>query len=69
MLAGIIGLPAALAASLGVSRLTPAPGRSASQSCRVRVPGGETLFTGSSRLLRLRTAARPKDVEIAAVTA
>jgi cation/acetate symporter len=58
VLAGAIGLPLALIAALGASRLTPAPGRSALDIVReVRVPGGETLYDRELRLMRLRSRA------------
>jgi cation/acetate symporter len=55
VLAGAVGLPAALIAGLAVSRLTPKPGRAALDIVReVRVPGGETLYDREQRLLRLK---------------
>jgi cation/acetate symporter len=55
-LAGAVGLPLAFAAALAVSRVTPAPGRSALDIVReVRVPGGETLYDRELRLLRLKS--------------
>ncbi len=55
VLAGIIGLPAALIAATAVSRMTPAPGRGMLEiALDVRVPGGETLYDREMRLLRLK---------------
>ena len=55
VLAGIVGLPAALIAATAVSRMTPAPGRGMLEiALDVRVPGGETLYDRETRLLRLK---------------
>jgi cation/acetate symporter len=55
VLAGIVGLPLALIAASVVTRMTPAPGRTALDIVReMRVPGGETLYDRELRLLRLK---------------
>ncbi len=55
VLAGTVGLPAAVIAAMVVSRMTPAPGRGALEiAYDVRVPGGETLYDREVRLLRLK---------------
>jgi cation/acetate symporter len=58
VLAGAVGLPAALAAVVAVSVVTPQPGRTVlTHLMEVRVPGGETLYDREMRLQRLK--ARP----------
>src|SRR5262249_8734876 len=55
-LAAAVGLPLAFAAGIGVSLMTPAPGRTALDIVReMRVPGGETLYDREMRLLRLKS--------------
>jgi cation/acetate symporter len=55
VLAGIVGLPAAIVAAMVVSRMTPAPGRGSLEiALDIRVPGGETLYDREMRLLRLK---------------
>jgi cation/acetate symporter len=55
VLAGIVGLPAAIVAAMTVSRMTPAPGRGSLEiAFDIRVPGGETLYDREMRLLRLK---------------
>jgi cation/acetate symporter len=57
-LAGVVGFPLALIAAVTISKMTPAPGRSALDIVRdVRVPGGETVYDREMRLLRLRNRA------------
>lgn len=56
VLAGAIGLPAGLAATMVASVLTPAPsGNVVNILQEIRVPGGETLYDRELRLLRLRS--------------
>ena len=56
VLAGAIGLPAGLAATMVASVLTPVPGRNVVNILQeIRVPGGETLYDRELRLLRLRS--------------
>lgn len=55
VLAGAVGLPAAIGATIFASLSTPAPGRHVLDSLRdVRVPGGETLYDREMRLQRLK---------------
>ena len=54
-IAGILGLPAAIAGLMGVSVLSRAPGRHELELVRdIRVPGGEILYDREMRKLRLR---------------
>jgi cation/acetate symporter len=58
VLAGAVGLPLAVAATIVVSIMTPAPGRNVLDTLRdVRVPGGETLYDREMRLQRLKVRA------------
>jgi cation/acetate symporter len=58
VLAGAFGLPLAVAATIAVSLMTPAPGSAALDALRdVRVPGGETLYDREMRLQRLKSRA------------
>ena len=53
MLAAALGVPAALAAAISVTLLTPAPSRHALELVRdIRVPGGEILYDREARLER-----------------
>jgi cation/acetate symporter len=53
MLAAALGLPAALAAAISVTLLTPAPSRHVLELVRdIRVPGGEILYDRETRLER-----------------
>jgi cation/acetate symporter len=55
VLAGVLGLPAAIAATIVCSILTPAPSRAVLDTMRdVRIPGGETLHDREMRLQRLK---------------
>src|SRR5262245_50343732 len=55
VLAAAVGLPLAIATTIGVSLMTPAPGRHVLDMLRdVRVPGGETLNDREMRLQRLK---------------
>jgi cation/acetate symporter len=55
VLAAAVGLPLAFAATIGVSLMTPAPGKHVLDMLRdVRVPGGETLYDREMRLQRLK---------------
>lgn len=57
-LAGVIGLPAGLAAAITVSLSTPAPGRHVLELVRdIRVPGGEILYDREMRYLRRKKKA------------
>ena len=54
-LAAAVALPLAIAATIVVSLMTPAPGRHVLDMLRdVRVPGGETLYDREMRLQRLK---------------
>ncbi len=54
-LAGVFGLPAALAATLIVASITPVPGRDALELVSdMRIPGGETVYDKEMRLQRQR---------------
>ncbi len=56
-LAAVFGIPAGFAAAIGVSLLTPAPGRHVLEMVRdLRVPGGETLHDRELRLQRQKRA-------------
>ena len=58
VLAGAVGLPAGFATAIGVSVLSPKPGRSVINTLEeIRVPGGETLYDRELRLQRLKTRA------------
>ncbi|KAB2920457.1 MAG: sodium:solute symporter [Hyphomicrobiaceae bacterium] len=55
-LSGAIAMPLAFVAAIGVSLVTPAPGKSALDALRdLRVPGGETMYDREMRLLRLKS--------------
>jgi cation/acetate symporter len=52
-------MPAALAATLIASMMTPAPGRTELELVRdLRMPGGETIYDREMRLLRLEQQRR-----------
>lgn len=54
-IAGIIGFPMAIAAAMGISVLSRAPGRHELELVRdIRVPGGEILYDREMRKQRLR---------------
>ncbi len=56
-LSAVLGIPAGFAAAVGVSLLTPAPGRHVLEMVRdLRVPGGETLHDRDLRLQRQKRA-------------
>jgi cation/acetate symporter len=56
VLAGAVGLPAGLVATMVVSTLTPQPSRTVINNLlEIRVPGGETLYDRELRLQRLKT--------------
>jgi cation/acetate symporter len=56
VLAGAVGLPVGLAATVVTSVLTPRPSRSIVNILQeIRVPGGETLYDRELRLQRLKT--------------
>ena len=56
VLAGAIGLPAGLIATIVASLLTAQPSRNVVNILQeMRVPGGETLYDRELRLLRLRS--------------
>jgi cation/acetate symporter len=56
VLAGAVGLPAGLAATIIASVLTPQPSRTVVNILQeIRVPGGETLYDRELRLQRLKT--------------
>jgi cation/acetate symporter len=60
VLAGVIGLPAGLAATVIASVLTPAPSPNVISILQeIRVPGGETLYDRELRLQRLRARSMP----------
>jgi cation/acetate symporter len=56
VLAGAIGLPIGVAATIATSMLTPHPSRQTIAMLQeIRVPGGETLYDRELRLQRLKT--------------
>ncbi|HEX5999085.1 MAG TPA: sodium:solute symporter [Hyphomicrobiaceae bacterium] len=56
VLAGAVGLPISVAATIGTSVLTPRPSRHVIDILQeIRVPGGETLYDRELRLQRLKT--------------
>jgi cation/acetate symporter len=56
VLAGAVGLPAALATTMAVSMVSPQPSRNVIAIVQeIRVPGGETLYDRELRLQRLKT--------------
>jgi cation/acetate symporter len=56
VLAGAVGLPAALAMAMAVSVISPEPSRNVIAVLQeIRVPGGETLYDRELRLQRLKT--------------
>jgi cation/acetate symporter len=56
VLAGAVGLPVGLAATIVTSVLTPQPGRNIVNILQeIRMPGGETLYDRELRLQRLKT--------------
>jgi cation/acetate symporter len=58
VLAGAVGLPAAFAATIAASMLSPGPSRNVVNILQeIRVPGGETLYDRELRLQRLKTRA------------
>jgi cation/acetate symporter len=58
VLAGAVGLPAAFAATVAASMLSPKPSRNVVNILQeIRVPGGETLYDRELRLQRLKTRA------------
>jgi cation/acetate symporter len=58
VLAGTVGLPVGVAATMGASLLTPAPSKTVLDLVHeMRVPGGETLYDREVRLQRLKARA------------
>jgi cation/acetate symporter len=58
VLAGVVGLPLALGAAVGVSVVTPAPNANVLDVINeMRVPGGETLYDRETRLRLLKSRA------------
>jgi cation/acetate symporter len=58
VLAGAVGLPVGVAATMGASLLTPAPSKTVLDLVHeMRVPGGETLYDREVRLQRLKARA------------
>jgi cation/acetate symporter len=56
VLGGAVGLPAAFAAAIAASMVSPRPGRNVVNILQeIRVPGGETLYDRELRLQRLKT--------------
>jgi cation/acetate symporter len=56
VLAGAVGLPAGLAATVAASMVTAKPSRNAANILQeIRVPGGETLYDRELRLQRLKS--------------
>jgi len=54
-LAGLVGMPASLLATIAASLLTPGPSKHQLELVRdIRVPGGEILYDREMRLLRLK---------------